>query len=240
MDRIPEWLTVTDSYNATSDRDGFMTKSLLSIIGALTSFRAKSKVFGTSIPAQVKLLICLALIIAVNAFHNMFYVSIILAAVLVTMCFLPSDLLVRTFAGAAGAAFFTALIMLPAVFLGSPSSIIVMPVKVFTSVGLVGLLAATTEWNNLTACLASFHIPSIFIFTLDITLKYIVILGNICVDMLNAVRLRSVGRNKDKKSALSGVMGVTFLKSREMADEMYQAMVCRGFDGEYNNVKRES
>ena len=78
------------------------------------------------------------------------------------------------------------------------------------------------------------------VFTLDITLKYIVILGNICVDMLNAVRLRSVGRNKDKKSALSGVMGVTFLKSREMADEMYQAMVCRGFDGEYNNVKRES
>lgn len=233
MDRIPEWLKENESYDAPSDRDGFMTKSLLSIIGALTSFRAKTSSFGASLPAQLKLILCLAMVISVNALHNMFCVGVILALVLILMCFLKSDLLMRTFAGALGAALLSAVIMLPSLFFGSPSSLVVIPVKVFTSVGLVGLLAATTEWNKLTACLAWFHVPTVFIFTLDITLKYIVILGNICVDMLGAVKLRSVGRNRNKKGAVSGVMGVTFLKSREMADEMYQAMVCRGFDGEY-------
>ena len=40
-----------------------------------------------------------------------------------------------------------------------------------------------------------------------------------------------------KGRALSGVLGVTFLKSREMADEMYGAMACRGFEGEYTKLR---
>ena len=69
--------------------------------------------------------------------------------------------------------------------------------------------------------------------TLDITLKYIVLLGDVCLDMLTALKLRSVGKNREKGKSLSGVLGVTFLKSREMSEEMYGAMTCRGFEGEY-------
>jgi len=66
-----------------------------------------------------------------------------------------------------------------------------------------------------------------------ITLKYISILGEICVDILRAVSLRSVGKNPDKAKSFSGVLGITFLKSSEMAEEMYASMCCRGFTGEY-------
>ena len=74
---------------------------------------------------------------------------------------------------------------------------------------------------------------TIFIFTLDITLKYISVLGEICMDVLRSVCLRSVGENPDKTSAFSGVLGITFLKASEMAEEMYAAMCCRGFTGKY-------
>lgn len=77
------------------------------------------------------------------------------------------------------------------------------------------------------------HVPSLFIFTLDITLKYISVLGEICVDILQAVSLRSVGKNPDKAKSFSGILGITFLKSSEMAEEMYASMCCRGFTGEY-------
>ena len=210
--KIPEWLTQDEHYTARADHDGFITKSLLSVIGALSSFRAKSSSYGAKFPAHLKLIVCLAMVITTSAARNMFIVYAILAVLLVHMCFLSSEWLVRTFTAALIAAALSAMI-------------------------LVGLLAATTEWNKLTACLASFHIPGVFIFTLDLTLKYIVILGNVSIDLLNAVRLRSVGRNRDKKGAVSGVLGVTFLKSKQMADEMYQAMVCRGFDGEYGKLK---
>ncbi|MCR5792382.1 MAG: energy-coupling factor transporter transmembrane protein EcfT, partial [Lachnospiraceae bacterium] len=65
------------------------------------------------------------------------------------------------------------------------------------------------------------------------TLKYIVLLGDLCLQILYALRLRSVGRNNQKHTSAGGVLGVTFLKSREMAGEMFQAMECRGFEGEY-------
>ena len=57
------------------------------------------------------------------------------------------------------------------------------------------------------------------------------------MDILRAVSLRSVGKNPDKAKSFSGVLGITFLKSSEMAEEMYAAMCCRGFVGEYKTQK---
>lgn len=59
-------------------------------------------------------------------------------------------------------------------------------------------------------------------------MKYISVLGEICVDILQAVSLRSVGKNPDKAKSFSGILGITFLKSSEMAEEMYASMCCRG------------
>ena len=103
---------------------------------------------------------------------------------------------------------------------------------------LLNLVSQVLPFNKITESLKAFHVPDLFIFTLDITIKYIVMLGDVCINMLNALKLRSVGKNKTKVKALSGVLGVTFLKSREMADEMYGAMACRGFEGEYTKSRR--
>lgn len=110
--------------------------------------------------------------------------------------------------------------------MGNPKILLTIGTKVFLSVTLIGMLSAGTAWNKLTASLRAFHIPDIFIFTLDITLKYIAVLGEICMEILTSLRLRSIGQNKKKAKAFSGILGISFLKSREMADEMYAAMCC--------------
>jgi len=230
MTQIPEWLTTEENYQAGSDRDGFLNKSILSVLSVLHSFRDARMSYGRlgrAFPAPLKLLACLGLIITTSCLQNIFWLGVMLAVVLVHFCFVSSKQLVRTITTSLAAAIFTALIMLPAAFLGSPNSMVLISAKVFISVSLVGILGTTTEWNRITAGLRAFHVPEIFVFTLDITLKYIVILGDISIDMLNALKLRSVGKNKSKSDALSGVLGVTFLKSRQMADEMYDAMICR-------------
>ena len=124
-------------------------------------------------------------------------------------------------------------LLLPAVFMGNPQTLMNITARVYVSVTLVGILSAGTSWNKLTAGMRTFRIPSLFIFTLDITLKYISVLGELCVDILRSVSLRSVGKNSDKAKSFSGVLGITFLKSSEMAEDMYAAMCCRGFVGEY-------
>lgn len=230
---LPEWMKNNDEYNAPSDRDGFLAHSILSLMSMLAAFRAKSASYGARYPAPLKLLVCLAMILITSLARNMLIVYVILGILLAHIVFLNSDLLVKTVTTAFIAACLSAVILIPAIFLGSPQSMLTVSIKVFVSVGLVGLLASTTEWNRLTSGLAAFHIPDIFIFTLDITLKYIVILGNISMDMLNALKLRSIGRNRSKAESLSGVLGVTFLKSRQMSEEMFQAMQCRCYEGEY-------
>jgi cobalt/nickel transport system permease protein len=99
---------------------------------------------------------------------------------------------------------------------------------------MVLILSVSTPWNQITGGLRFFRVPDLMIFTLDITIKYIAILGDCCLAVLEALRLRSVGRNRQKGKSASGVLGVTFLKSRKMADDMHQAMICRGFDGTYH------
>jgi len=76
-------------------------------------------------------------------------------------------------------------------------------------------------------------LPDIFILVLDITIKYIFILGEYSINMLYALRLRSVGRNDRKHQSIPNLMGALFLKSKEMAELTYSAMECRGFDGRY-------
>ena len=56
--------------------------------------------------------------------------------------------------------------------------------------------------------------------------------------MLYALKLRSVGRNDGKTASLAAVAGTMFLKSKEMAEEMYSAMECRGFTGTYRAADR--
>lgn len=105
--------------------------------------------------------------------------------------------------------------------------------KVLVSVASVSILTCTTQWNELIITLKIFRIPDIFILVLDITIKYIIILGEFSLNMVYALKLRSVGKNNNKSTALSGVVGTMFIKSKEMAEEMYGAMESRGFTGTY-------
>jgi cobalt/nickel transport system permease protein len=108
--------------------------------------------------------------------------------------------------------------------------------KVFLSLEMVTIFNHTTQWNHITTALRKLHLPGIFIFTLDITLKYIVLLGTLIEEILTSLTLRSVGKNNKKYQSIGGVMGVTFVRGTEMSQEMYEAMRCRGFTDDYKGL----
>lgn len=235
---IPEWLLLEESYEPKNDRDAFSRKSILKLIGVLSKIRTDRSTNAKGAGAPLKIAYTVYFIILIACSGNMFFSYCILAGILLRFCFLPGKELKRAFFSSLGTAAFSMLLLLPAVFLGSPKTMLTVSGKVFLSVALVNLLSATTPWNKLTEGLKLFRVPDLFIFTLDITLKYIVILGDVCLAMMEALTLRSVGRNDRKEKSLSGVLGVAFLKSRSDADEMYGAMTCRGFEGEYERTGR--
>jgi cobalt/nickel transport system permease protein len=108
-----------------------------------------------------------------------------------------------------------------------------IPAKVFACVLAVNILSASTRWDHIIGALKRFRFPDLFIFVFDITIKYIVMLGEFALQMLYALKLRSVGKNRSKYGSIGGVGGTLFIKSRDMSEDMYYAMECRGFTGEY-------
>ena len=136
------------------------------------------------------------------------------------------------------ASFLTMLMLLPAI-IQKPQLIeneIFIIVKVFLSIVTVSIFNHTTQWNHITKALRAIHVPGIFVFTLDITLKYIVLLGNAITDLLTALQLRSVGKNNKRYNSIGGVMGITFVRGVEMNKQMYEAMLCRGFTDDYKGL----
>ena len=119
------------------------------------------------------------------------------------------------------------------IVLTKSNSIIFITVKVFLSTGILSLYANITPWNKITAALRFIKIPAFIIFLLDLTIHYILILGNLAYEMLFALKLRSVGKNLNKRNSFSGILGTVFLKSMEFSKETQQAMECRLFNGNY-------
>lgn len=236
---LPSWMCESEAYEPNIDKYGFITKSAQAILGVLAKLKwnaGKDRRFSAS--PSLKLCYTFLFILLTACSKNYLFSLIMVAGTILALASYPASAMKQILSGTIGAVLFSIFILLPAVFMGNPQILLTIGTKVFLSVTLIGMLSAGTAWNKLTASLRAFHIPDIFIFTLDITLKYIAVLGEICMEILTSLRLRSIGQNKKKAKAFSGILGISFLKSREMADEMYAAMCCRGFVGEYKTGRK--
>ena len=232
--KIPAWAMKEESYEPDRDRDYFISRSLLRVMKVLFSFRHQARKTQWNHVSAVGALCFLIgwLILTVSA-HGAAFLFCQLAFELLLLCLLDGRILRRLLGNALAAAAFSAFLVAPAIWLGNGGNVLLIPCKTFLTVAALGMLTEFLPWNQLTAAMRVFHLPQVVIFIFDTTLRYIVLLGEIAGEMLTALKLRSIGHNPHKGRALSGVLGVMFLRSREMSEEMYQAMVCRGYTGEY-------
>lgn len=238
---MPEWLLNKEDYIPPKSKDAFINKSILSILGVLTKFRLhmEHKVNKFGINAATKVVATLFLILMVSLSRNIEFL-IVIGAFLFFMVSLQTVAEIKYILRVSLlAAIFTFIILVPSILMGNKNNSSIIVFKVLETVTLVSITSCTTRWNDITRVLKLFFIPDIFIFVLDMTMKYIVILGEFALNMLYSLKLRSIGKNKNKSTALSGIIGTMFLKSKEMAEEVYGAMECRGFTGEYKSNRKE-
>ena len=236
---VPDWMQTEETYDPPSGGNRFVLKTIRSLGGVLSRLKMQTgHEKGRSIPALFKFLLLLALIVSISLVQNRLVLLAFAAVFFVVLCFLPPKTLAAVLKSAIVAALFSLLLFLPAILLhpaGRINNLIVVG-KVLVCVGLVNIFNHTTQWNHITGALRTLHIPGIFVFILDITLKYLVLLGGLIRDLLTACSLRSVGKNRKKYQSVGGVMGVTFVRSTQMSQEMYEAMQCRGFTDDYKGL----
>ena len=106
--------------------------------------------------------------------------------------------------------------------------------RVALSISLVVLLTLTTAWSRLLAALRSLFVPRIFIVILGMAYRYIFQLLDVTDEMYVARKARTVKADRASASGrrfVAATAGSLFGKSNELAQEVHQAMVARGWRG---------
>lgn len=194
----------------------------------------------------LRLLTALLCIILCALSRNAVFVVGVIAAELLRLSFMPARRILHVLRTLLLPVLFSLLVMLPAVFLGHPGTMLTVTMKVLESVLVLSLLGEKLSWKDITAAFQTLHFPQIFLLTLDLTIRFLVILGKYCGELSEAVQLRSFpvdgnkGPHHDRRrmSAAGGVLGTAFLKSGRLSEETYEAMECRCFDGTYRTYSR--
>lgn len=237
---VPEWLLKDACYLPRTDREAFLDRSILSFLSVLSKGRlrgGKEKDGGRMEPL-VKILSVFIVILLVSLTKSPFFLALAGTGLLIVLSLQSGERIGIVLKTSLAAVLFTVLILLPSAFWGHGSSLAMITAKVFVSVTSVKLVSTSTEWASISGAFKRLGAPDLFILVFDIALKYITLLGEFALAMLYALKLRSVGRNVGKTASLSGIAGTLFLKSKEMAEEMYAAMECRGFTGEYQTRRK--
>ncbi len=237
---IPSWLTVKEDYIPPKDNRNFITKSQKSVVAVMSKYKVNSGVYKTKeANTSVRLFAVLLLIILTAAAKNYSFVLFMLGVTAVRVALLKADKIRALFKVLIPAMIISVIILLPAVFMGHPKTLLTVLGKVVVSTSLIMSVNLTAPFNSITSSLKSFHIPDVVIFTFDFTVKYILILSEICFEMLTALKIRSIGKNDNKKSSASGILGTVFIKAKQSGEETVKAMECRGFGGKYTVTRHE-
>lgn len=236
-----EWLLKKDEPIDTRDTEQFLNRSIFGILGMLSRIRKLGSYSNKTIytlNATLKVIFTILNIILLSLSRSFLFIIIYFLYIGFSLIFVESQHRKSILAISLTLPVLTFVMLLPSFINGNINNSILIIMKVFGSILSANILSYTTKWNYITKSLKLFLVPDIFIWVMDITIKYIVILGEHSVNLLYALKLRSIGKNHGKHTSITSIMGNLFLKSKDMGEEMFSAMECRGFTGEYKSISK--
>jgi cobalt/nickel transport system permease protein len=148
---------------------------------------------------------------------------------------LPFDFFVRRVW--LGIPLFAGIVVLPSLFFSSGPGVwgaAVFVVRVGVSVSLAVLLVLTTPWADVLKSLYAFKVPRVFVLVLSMTYRYIFLFLHTLNGMFEARKSRVVARlgGGEDRRWIARSMGALMSRSFKMSNDVYAAMLARGFTGE--------
>jgi cobalt ECF transporter T component CbiQ len=106
--------------------------------------------------------------------------------------------------------------------------------RVGVSVSLAVLLVLTTPWADVLKSLHALKVPQVFVLVLSMTYRYIFLFLHTLNGMFEARKSRVVARlgGGEDRRWITRSMGALMSRSFKMSNDVYAAMLARGFTGE--------
>lgn len=180
----------------------------------------------------------------------------LMTLVLATASRLPLNLFVKRLL--LGIPFFAGIIAIPALFMiggkallwinlgpvhlhitgNALLSVLIFVTRVTASVSLAVLLVVTTRWADLLKGMRALGLPEVFIVVLGMTYRYIFLFLRALENLVLARASRTVGETTDneRRGWIGTSMGSLLSKSMKTSNDVYQAMVARGFTGDVRTL----
>ena len=238
---------------------GWIEHTISGIAGSIeravfTEENARKQGWLQRVDPRAKLGMFLALILVASLSRSLIILSALYVVILIaaSVSKVPFDFFVKRVW--LGIPFFAGIVIIPSIFLaGAPylfqvpigpihlgisipglSSALVFVARVGVCVSLAVLLVLTTPWADLLKSLQAVYVPQIFILLLSMTYRYIFLFLHTANGMLEARKSRTVGRTQGKEHRrwISGSLGYLMNRSFKMSNDVYVAMLARGFTGE--------
>jgi cobalt/nickel transport system permease protein len=113
------------------------------------------------------------------------------------------------------------------------TAVIRMALRIGCSISFAYNLIMTTRWTQLVKSLYILKVPKLIISVLDMTYRFIFVLLRVASDIFEARFLRTVGkiRASENRKFIAKSIAFLFLKSNYMSEEIYEAMLSRGYTG---------
>lgn len=232
---IPEWLSTKDNYIPKKEKNLYIEKSIFSFIKIISIIRQNKNQDKLiySINPTLKVISIIIMILCVSISRNFSYLLFIDIYALINLFLMDKRSRKRIFLRSIIFPLITLIALIPSIIYGNLHNSLMLFQKLIITILLMNLLSHNTKWNDMSKSLKLLFVPDMFLWIMDITIKYIVLLGEHSINLLYALKLRSIGVTSNKYNSLTGIMGNLFIKSYKMSEEMFHAMECRGFVGEY-------
>jgi cobalt/nickel transport system permease protein len=244
-------------------RPGFVEKTLADISAGIeravfSEENARKRGLLQRRDARAKLLAFAALVIAAALSREWTVLATLYALVLATAALSSVDMRLFVKRVWLGVGLFSAVVILPSVFFVGQRELFQVPLgpltlavhrdallaacvfvlRVGVCVSLAVLLVLTTKWADILKSLRALHAPNGLILVLAMTYRYIFLVLHTANAMFLARKSRIVANTsgpEQRRWAVSS-MGVLMDRSVRMSEQVYQAMLARGFRGEMRTL----
>jgi cobalt/nickel transport system permease protein len=240
-------------------RIGWVEQTLGGIAGSIeravfTEEHARKAGWLQAIDPRAKLGMFLAVVLAASLSRSLVVLAALYILLLVAAraSLVPFDFFVKRVW--VGIPLFAGVVIIPSIFLASgprlfdlalgplhlgPSlpglaAAIVFVARVGVSVSVAVLLVLVTPWADLLKSLQYLGVPQVFVLVLSMSYRYIFLFLHAATGMVEARKSRTVGRTSgnEQRRWISGSMGALMNRSFKMSNDVYAAMLARGFAGE--------
>jgi energy-coupling factor transporter transmembrane protein EcfT len=114
------------------------------------------------------------------------------------------------------------------------SVVSMLTLRVINSLSLSFLILYTTPFPEIIKALKVLKVPDAFLIIISLTYKYIFIFARIVADMHLAKKSRLAGalKSAEARDWIAGRIAFIFKKTQLKCDDVFKAMIGRGFSGE--------